>query len=1355
MYQEIAATAVRHILTPRQDSAVLPSDNPGVTKTSSQSAGQFAASLVTGIVTFAVQFLIFLLIKDRLARIYQPRTYLVPPRERTDPAEAGWFKWIKSVLATSNSEFVQKCGLDAYFFLRYLRTLLKIFVPAAFVLLPVLIPLNVMGGRGANWADTSGDESTNVYGLNQLAWGNVRPAKYRRYWGHWLMALFFVIWISYVAFDELKNYIRMRQAYITSPQHRLRASATTVLVSSIPPKWCTVEALDGLYDVFPGGIRNIWINRNFDELSDKVKLRDQLAQQLESAETDLIKKCYKKNEENIKKAEKEAGKKVTKEERKKKDAEKDARGQQQADAEEGVTSGDPHQIKHTIQETLGVAQDNASSSSSSSSSDDEGDGEPQRKRNILPVPMLGEGFQAVTAGFDKMTGHFRGVGRGAGKGPNDVVDDTNDSVPQEKSVHDNATTAPTHGAMGARIDHGTQPAKNSHHQSGHHYPISPKSPLDADGTMDAPRDPQHAENDRRPLNLASPVSPTSTSHEKQAEKTSKPPPSAWQKFKKMIGLGEEEKEPVEYPAAFDKQFEKDDGDAVWRKYIAEKDRDTHRLPIFGWQWMFALPFCGQKVDTIYWSRKELARLNVEIEDDQANPGRFPLMNSAFIQFNHQVAAHMACQSLSHHLPEQMAPRLVEIDPSDVIWDNMSIPWWQDYIRTTLVLAVIVGMIFLWAIPVAFTSAVSQLNTLADRYTWLSWLHVLPPWFRSFLQGVLPIVLLALLTFLLPLILRALARLQGIKSGMLIELAVQKYYFFFIFVQLFLIVTLGSSAVQLVKEFTSVEGIANIPNILSVTIPTASNYFFSYMLLQALSVSAGALLQVGPLVIWFILAPILDSTARAKFKRQTNLNNIRWGTFFPVYTNLACIGIIYSVISPLILVFNIITFSLFWFVYRYNTLYVTRFTLDTGGLLFPNAINCTFVGVYVLEVALIGLFFLVRDDNGDVACEGQAIGTIIMLILTAIYQILLNNAFSPLFRYLPITLEDDAVRRDEEFARAMRVRRNNHNAAHEKLIEHEREDQDIEDQLEDHERREFEHDRQQHEYEMQQIASSRHKPNNITRTPTQIATNDEPELAPYKFQNPEINMDLDGNSKAYNITRGIAKRTANALPEPIQRGLSKRRRSSWADRDDQRNRRSSYFGQNFNQHDSDREMSQSRGEYGDSLHPSAAEHAHMHSANNRSQSKRKGGNKGHMRERSDPTRVFDAINNFNPLAGDPNDIEAQRKARAELSDALYSGINDELEDLTPEQRDALVQRAFQHSALRARRPVIWIPRDELGVSDDEVKRIGRFAKAPPSSGAKKHEGSIWVSNVRQGLDSKGRCVYSGAPPDFSEVDLIQL
>ena len=117
----------------------------------------------------------------------------------------------------------------------------------------------------------------------------------------------------------------------------------------------------------------------------------------------------------------------------------------------------------------------------------------------------------------------------------------------------------------------------------------------------------------------------------------------------------------------------------------------------------------------------------------------------------------------------------------------------------------------------------------------------------------------------------------------------------------------------------------------------------------------------------------------------------------------------------------ITFGLFWFVYRYNTLYVTKFRFDTGGLLFPKAINQLFTGLYVMELSLIGLFFLVRDVDGTVACEGQAICMIVVMILTVGYQLLLNEAFSPLIRYLPITLEDDAVQRDEEFSRAQRAR----------------------------------------------------------------------------------------------------------------------------------------------------------------------------------------------------------------------------------------------------------------------------------------------------------------------------------------------
>jgi hypothetical protein len=464
------------------------------------------------------------------------------------------------------------------------------------------------------------------------------------------------------------------------------------------------------------------------------------------------------------------------------------------------------------------------------------------------------------------------------------------------------------------------------------------------------------------------------------------------------------------------------------------------------------------------------------------------------------------------------------------------------------------------------------------------------------------------------------------------------------------------------------------------------------------VSAGALVQVGSLLSWFVLAPLFDSTARDKFKRQTSLSEMQWGTFFPVYTNLACIGLIYSVIAPLILVFNIITFSLFWFVYRYQTLYVTKFTRDTGGLLFPNAINCTFTGLYVMEACLAAMFFLVRNAEGNVACLGQGIGMVVILFLTAIYQILLNEAFSPLFRYLPITLEDDAVRRDEEFARAMNKKQG--------IIEGEEDDTNLQDELERRERQSREDDRNAEEYEMRQIESDKRRRQEL------------PELEPYEIQNPEIAMSLEDESKGYKLFRKTANATLNKLPvNTLQVRSRSEKRKSWADRSN--NRRPSHSPQHPDHEDA-------RVPTSDSF-STASRHHHNPAT----------------RDKSPPRRVLDQLNNLNPLLGKPEDIEAQRAARGKLADALFAGVSDELEDLTPEQRDTLVQRAFQHIALRARRPVIWIPRDELGVSDDEVRRMGAFSK------------NLWVSNVRQGLNHKGKTVYSGAPPDFSEVDLIQL
>lgn len=1177
----------------------------------------------------------------------KPKSYLVPERERTSPPPKSLFGWLFAIFKVRDREIINKCGLDAFFFLRYLQTLLIIFIPLGLLTLPILLPINILGGRGKGYALEFGNNpnagngenttTANVTGLDVLAWGNVRPTKTNRYWAHLVLAVVCIVWVCVVFFTEMRVYIKVRQDYLTSAEHRLRASATTILVSAIPAKWLTVEALSGLYDVFPGGIRNIWINRNFGELLDKIHERDSVFKKLEGAQTELIRAAKRAQKKEFELAEKKARSearvsKETKAERAQKIKAENQDAKILAQGGGGVSAGDPHQVPHNVDDAIVEEQ---------ARQRDEDNG--HSRKGSHKIPIFGAGFAAVEKGIRKGLGEVDEFGdnlergaRNVGKGLNDQVETTNGFQ------HFNAPTTPDDegdydqygryrgrdSALPYGIRQDSNPTKKNHDQA------SPTSTQDtrlhgnemnlpgntadrtsnqfsANGARDVTHGKKFYEFWKPPSGgFVSPI-PTGyndndefpfgtqdANKESLAVMAAEEKKSVWQKFLGVFG-GKKSKA-VEYPKATNPEYREDGDGAAWEKYLKETDRPTHRLPVLGF-----LPL-GKKVDTIYWGREELARLNLEIEVDQKHPERFPMMNSAFIQFNHQVAAHMAAQSVTHHVPKIMAPRITEVSPKDVIWDNMSIHWWEAWIRTAFVIAIVVGMVILWTFPVAFTSSLSRLPQLADKYpSWLGWLNNIPQNVLKAIAGVLPALVLAILLALVPMIFNWLANLQGAQTGMQKQESVQLYYFAFLFVQVFLVVSISGGVLETIFATTKSKDITSIPDVLATNLPKASNYFFSYMILQALGTSSGTLLQIVTLIMWYVLPKLFDNTARQKWTRNTTLPDITWGSYFPVYTNFACIGLIYIIVSPIIVFFAIITFTLLWVANRYNMLYVSRFQLDTGGLLYPRALNQTFTGLYFMELCLIGLFFLVRDENGDVTCFPQAIIMIIMLIFTAIYQILLNWSFGPLLRHLPITFEDEAVLRDEAFNRAQAQRLG---------IE------DDTDDIHNH----------QHDGAME-----------MTR----------------------LNSDK-------NNVRSSHEKHSRLNPLNVVQGAG-----TWA-----------------------------------------------------AKSGRKLGN------------VTFGLDNGTKKKRRHRDLEAQAK----IADALYGGYNDELEDLTPDERDVLVKHAFQHEALRARRPTIWIPRDDIGVSDDEVKRTRDFAGK-----------NIWISNIGAALDGKCRVVYGRNPPDFSEVDLINL
>ncbi|EER24217.1 hypothetical protein D8B26_002414 [Coccidioides posadasii str. Silveira] len=434
--------------------------------------------------------------------------------------------------------------------------------------------------------------------------------------------------------------------------------------------------------------------------------------------------------------------------------------------------------------------------------------------------------------------------------------------------------------------------------------------------------------------------------------------------------------------------------SVAAKWIKPSERPTHRLK----------PIIGKKVDTINWARGEIERLNPEIESlqEKLRAGEAEHISSVFVEFYTQNDAQAAYQMLAHHQPLHMAPRYIGLNPEDIIWSNLRIKWWELIIRNAATIAAVVALIIFWAIPVAVVGAISNINFLTNKVPFLAFIKDCPPVILGVITALLPSILLAVLMALLPIVLRLLARLGGVPTAAAVELRTQNFYFGFQVVQVFLVTTIASAASSAVTKI--IQKPQEAASLLAENIPKASNFYIAYFILQGLTFSSGALLQIAGLVISKILGTLLDNTPRKMYKRWSTLAGMGWGTVFPVLTNLCVIAITYSAIAPLVMGFATIGLYLFYLAYRYNMLYVTNANIDTKGMVYPRALQHTTVGCYLLIVCLIGLFAI------GTASDRRALGPMILMIIfgvfTIIYHYSLIQAVTPLLNYLPKNLETE-------------------------------------------------------------------------------------------------------------------------------------------------------------------------------------------------------------------------------------------------------------------------------------------------------------------------------------------------------------
>lgn len=396
-------------------------------------------------------------------------------------------------------------------------------------------------------------------------------------------------------------------------------------------------------------------------------------------------------------------------------------------------------------------------------------------------------------------------------------------------------------------------------------------------------------------------------------------------------------------------------------------------------------------------KSRLSKLSMEVQNFLAEYRQNSQpSNSCFIQFDSNVTRFMAFRSVGTALQghQRLGKEYYDkVYPADIIWTNLNTPTWQAFglhcVAVLLDFSVILG----WALPMAVVSLLTQLDIIVQVVPQLQWLLQVP-WLPKIMTSVVSPIALSFLTSQVPTIFRALANLKGFPTRTMVEMDVQKYLFIFMYLQLFLIVTLaaGLPGFLLSSLLSTSEGAVTLAS----SLPKATNFFISYLVANTFTTAGNLLLQPWALISYMIKWWRIK-TPRQKFEFACVFPEFDWGSMFPTITNIAAITLAYALVSPVILLVSIIGISLLFVTSKYRILYrfVPRSTTD--GDFYPRAIFQLFSGLYCQQVALFGTLLIAQLPYHSVCAA-------LIILCTILFHHHLNVLFKTVDAQIPLVHE---------------------------------------------------------------------------------------------------------------------------------------------------------------------------------------------------------------------------------------------------------------------------------------------------------------------------------------------------------------
>lgn len=434
-----------------------------------------------------------------------------------------------------------------------------------------------------------------------------------------------------------------------------------------------------------------------------------------------------------------------------------------------------------------------------------------------------------------------------------------------------------------------------------------------------------------------------------------------------------------------------------------------------------MEYINSKIKKYLKNRNDWKEFRREIEHSytkQQNQQSMPYETTQLIvQFDNVYEADFFCQLLIYSSPDYFTQIERNINLNYIIWENIVFRnSFAKFLSHCLVNILQCFILIGWSVPVGVLGAIFQTPYVARFFPLIRSLYRMPKFFSVLINSLVPIVTLIILTDLVPECFRFLLRYKNFSSSNKVEINLQKWFYVFSFLQIFIVVTISSGLTIIFEQV--ITNPISIPNILATNFPKCSNFFVSFIYLRGLAYCMGNFIQWGRLLEYSFRNHLWipsKKTPRAQFEHLSKDSLVyKWGSVYPIFTLMGSISIIYSIIQPIILPVAFIAFTAVLMSFKFSIKYqVNRANnkLETMGAFYPTALFQMYSGVYCLEGFMIGLFLISRKFLLCLLMFFVLVASIVAhCYLSTKYHKLLNNL--PLSDYEPVRADKDTSKKEK-------------------------------------------------------------------------------------------------------------------------------------------------------------------------------------------------------------------------------------------------------------------------------------------------------------------------------------------------------